>query len=181
VNSSEVMKYLKSLLSLDPYLSDFDDISNNISLANKSLRNTLLTTCNDVFGDISLRKDESARVACSKIIVSLIPDSNEIIRHWISTKSGRYVYEIHFSLFCFLDRAVDVAGGESFAKEIPVLIEKYLFEIHSDTAQANFMAGDLLGDHWIIEEALPILSRLAKEAKYANGRYGGGFMAWVKF
>jgi hypothetical protein len=34
------------------------------------------------------------------------------------------------------------------------------------------MAGDMLGDHWPIEEALPILKRAAARARYAAGREG---------
>jgi hypothetical protein len=34
------------------------------------------------------------------------------------------------------------------------------------------MAGDLLGDHWPLNESLPVLQRLATDARFVAGREG---------
>lgn len=164
-------KSFEEIISLDPYLGCFDDIASRVQQLGQSERNRLLSMCDRVFSDIALRKDEPTRVAAAKVMTALVPDSADSIRRWINTKSGKYIYEVHFPLFCFLDQLPDLPNGREFAGEIPSLIGEYLLETKSETAHAAFMAGDLLGDHWETKEALPILIKVAKQAKYAAGRH----------
>lgn len=168
-----VLSGMQAMLALNPYLASVTDISNKIEhLGGKKDRRYLLSLCEQVFGEISLRKDESSRVAAAKIMVALIPDSIDSIRNWINSKSGKNIYEIHFSLFCFLDQVPVLRNGKEFAREIPPLMEDYLLKIKSKSAYAAFMAGDLLGDHWEVSESLPILIRAAKGARFVAGREG---------
>jgi hypothetical protein len=167
---SQIVTQLSSLLSLDPYHGEFNSILAAIQPLGKEDRNRLLSICEGAFQDVSIRKDESATVACVKVIVALVPDSTNSIKKWINTSSGKYIYEVHFSLFCFLDDVPDLPNGQQFAKEIPLIIENYLMNIKTEAAHAAFMAGDLLGDHWEENEAFPILMKIAKEARYSVGR-----------
>ena len=50
------------------------------------------------------------------------------------------------------------------------LVEAYLMSTNSAVASAAWMAGDLLGDHWDLRQSLPILTRLATQARYVAGR-----------
>jgi hypothetical protein len=161
--ATPIVSHLKSLLSLDPVTSNFEDIA-------KKIRKYLLEICNKAFRNEVTRKNEPTRVACSKVLVALVPDSINAIKYWINRSTGKQIREIHFSLFCFLDDIPDLPGGKAFAEEIPAIIEDYLLKINTETAYAAFMAGDLLGDHWEPDVALPILMKVAKEAKYWVGR-----------
>jgi hypothetical protein len=162
---------MEQILGVDPYLTPFENLVDNILRLGTRQRHNLLSICELTFNDTNVRKDEHSRVAAAKLISGLVPDSAGVIRHWLTEKSGKYVYEIHFSLFCFLDQVPTVPYSKEFAREIPSLIENYLMEVKSDSGSAAFMAGDLLGDHWDTKEAIPILIRAAKGARFAAGRH----------
>lgn len=168
--SPAILTELRRLLSLDPYAVDFNEVADKVLQSNRNERKSLLELCDRSFGNADLRREESTRVACAKIMIALVPDSAESITRWITTTSGKDIYEVHFSLFCFLDQVPDLPQGKEFATRVPSLVERYLMEIKSNTAYAAFMAGDLLGDHWDANESLPVLLRLAKEAPYAAAR-----------
>jgi hypothetical protein len=161
---------LDKILPLNPFLADFNDITKYVDSLDQKNRHKLLLACDGIFSDVNLRKNEDARVGAAKVMAALVPDSVNTIKRWINTTSGKYIYEVHFSLFCFLDEIPYLNGGKEFAREIPSLIEKYLYNIKTDTSLAAFMAGDLLGDHWNITSALPVLKRLARRARYVSGR-----------
>lgn len=166
---------MEVLLSVDPYLTYFEKLAPRFQRLNKSGRRRLLSLCERAFSELDLRKDEPTRVAAAQVIVALVPDSTDAIRRWINTRVGKDIYEVHFSLFCFLDQVPDLPGGGAFATEIPSLIEKYLLEVKSESAHAVWMAGDLLGNHWEMSEALPILVKVAKEARFATGRTSAAY------
>jgi len=168
--TSSVLSEMEGILPFNLHLTEFKKIAYRVQLLERSDRRRLLSLCEMAFTELDLRKDEPTRVAAAKVIVALVPDSVDAIRRWINTKSGKDIYEVHFSLFCFLDDVPDLPGGREFATEIPSLIEKYLLKAKSDSAYAAWMAGDLLGDHWETIEALPILVKAAQEARFVAGR-----------
>jgi hypothetical protein len=170
IESENYLHKLGQYLKLDPNLASIYDISSQVQHYEHHIRENLLAICNSAFNSVSSRKDEITRVACARVMVALVPDSIESIKYWINKITGEYIYEVHFSLFCLLDVVPELPNGKMFAKEIPLIVEKYLMDIKSDTAHAAFIAGDLLGDHWHIAEALPVLIRLAQEARYIAGR-----------
>lgn len=161
---------IDALLSLDPYWASFENIAARVRQLNEDDRGRLLLLCEDTLNKENLRRDDHARISTVKVVVALVPDSVSIIRKWLARNSGAYVYEVHFTLFCFLDNVPTMPNTREFTAEIPILLEEYLRQIMSESAQAAWMAGDLLGDHWRIAEALPILIRVAKEARFAVGR-----------
>ncbi len=165
-----ILKEIQNILSLDPYVGSFDGIHDRVRKLSHNDRRRLLALCDKIFSTTYFRGIESARVAAAKCMVALIPDSVSSIRRWVRTTTERNIREVHFSLFCFLDHVQETTEGGGFAKEIPSLVEKYLLTIKSESAHAAFMAGDLLGDHWNTPEALPVLARLAKQARFAVGR-----------
>jgi len=42
--------------------------------------------------------------------------------------------------------------------------------VKSNAGNAAWMAGDLLGDHWPLEESLPVLLKSAKNSRFIAGR-----------
>ena len=158
------------MLGIDPYLSSFEDITEQIQLLGEKERKRLYTICETCLNNKVLTRDTSTRIAVVKIILNFLPESEAVIRDIIRKKKDRYDYEMHFSLFCYLDDVSSLSVGRNFSREIPLIIEEYLMEIDTDTASAAFMAGDLLGDHWNVAEAFQVLKKVVKEARYSIGR-----------
>ena len=50
------------------------------------------------------------------------------------------------------------------------MAEVYLMNSERNVAQSAYMAGDMLGEHWRVTEALPVLARCAQEGRRAVGR-----------
>jgi len=168
--TSPGLAQMEAMLRLDLDRAYFEKIAPEVQRLKHSDRRRLLSLCERAFSELDLRKDKHTRVAAAKVMIALVPDSADAIRRWINTKTGKDIYEVHFSLFCFLDQVPDLPCAGEFATEIPSLIEKYLLEAKTESALAAWMAGDLLGDHWNMEEALPILVKAAKEARFVAGR-----------
>ena len=168
--SSQIITQLEKLLELEPYLSDVGDIVESIKRLEPSAREKLLQICEQAFQEENFRKHEPTCIACAKVFIALVPESIGSIKKWVKKSSGKSIHEVHFSIFCFLDNILHLPNNQGFAREIPSLVEEYLTNIKSNTARAAFMAGDLLGDHWEMNEALPVLIRIAKKAKYSAGR-----------
>ena len=70
-----------------------------------------------------------------------------------------------------MDLVLYLPRAEEFATEFSSLIEKYILGMKSESASVSYMVGDLLGTHWNTEEALPILVKAAKEARFVAGRH----------
>jgi hypothetical protein len=112
---------------------------------------------------------ESDRVLFARLAVAFAPESDKIIRRALRNFNGRLAYEIHFSLFCFLDQ---LSKARDFAAQVPEVVGKYFQTVPRQTALAAWMAGDLLGDHMSGRQPLSTLSDVAVKAKYAAGRLG---------
>lgn len=163
---------IEAMLSLDPYLTPFEKIAAQAQYLSQNERRQLLSLCIRILEISELRKIEKTRLGAVKVIVALLPDSTRVIRNWIQRKTNKQIYEVHFSLFCFLDHVADLPNARAFADEVPLLIGEYLQHVEVDSARAAWMAGDLLGDHLEVAKTLPILLRVAKGARFSAGRKG---------
>jgi hypothetical protein len=170
--SSFGLDEMSAILRLDLGRAPFDRIAESVQQLDEGNRLHVLELCEAALGDARLRAHEPTRRAAAAVVVALLPASRETICRWVNDRSGIDVYEVHFSLFCFLDQVPRLAGGVELASEVLSLVETYLLEVASEAAQAAWMAGDLLGDHWEEKQALPALIRAAREARYVAGRYG---------
>jgi hypothetical protein len=170
MESNIVLNQIKGFLKTDPYLGNIEDIAKEVHHMKKLDRNQLTLICFSTLNNINFRKSEHLRIACVKILIALVPDSTKFILDLINMQSGKFNYEVHFSLFCYLDEVPYLPNGKEFAKDIPKIIETYLSQTKSDISHAAFMACDLLGEHWDIDESLPVLMRIAKLGKYVAGR-----------
>lgn len=116
--------------------------------------------------------NEGLRIGLAKALVALLPDSYEVISQLLEWRAGVLAYELHFSLFCFLGDNPEVTADPLSRDRMATLVEAYLRTVRVGTAHASGMAGDLLGEHWPVKEAVPRLVRLAANARFVAGRQG---------
>src|SRR5207249_4968415 len=94
---------LSEVLGLDAYTVNFGKLATRITKLSRSARIRLLRLCDQGFRDSVARQREATRVALAKTLIALLPDSFEVIKYWLSKRNELSVFEIHFSLFCYLD------------------------------------------------------------------------------
>ena len=146
-----------------------DELLDKVRTLKKTKREYALSLCKKILKDkkIGLHKNDYIRVAVIGIIVAALSHSAFLIESLINKKTGRNAYEIQFTLFRLL-------GWTPHAeKSCPLMlthVRNYLLTTKYDTAQAAWMAADLLGDHWPLEKTLPVLLEVVKNAKYVAGR-----------
>ena len=168
----EVPKLIGGLLGLNPLDADSIDVAMQArSLGRQDLRR-LVACCDRALCRADVRKHDDTRLGMLEVLVGLLPDSAEVLKRWLGRWSGGYVYEVHFSLFVIIGYIGENCGAESFAKEIPHLVEAYLKDVPRETGFGAWKAGDLLGDHWRLDEAVPVLIRSAQSARFVAGRAG---------
>ena len=156
-------------LKADPYRTEVADLAKAIaphqSVERAQLQRLALRALRP-----GRRDDEVQRVCATKVLAALLPGSQRAIRRLLQLTDGVGAYEVHFSLFCALS---DLELDEVPKGQLLESIGEYLRHVKSETAMAAWMAGDLLGDHWIGDEALTVLLHAAEHACFAAGRCGG--------
>jgi hypothetical protein len=158
------------LVGIDVRSADFDYLRASVVRLSERRKRELVARVRD---RVRFTRDNPAvSPVVAKLMVALLPLSAEDIRRQLNTFRTAGDYQLHFSLFCFLEHAPDLPGGEGFAGQVPSLVSNYLMKVPRDTAQAAWMAGDLLGEHWRSQVALPVLLRCARDARFAPGRAG---------
>lgn len=115
---------------------------------------------------------QDIRVYLIRFLVALFPRSLPLIESLLSQFKCPEDYEIHFTLFCYLDE-VPYFGTASDSAEVLRIMENYLRNVPADTGHASWMAGDMLSDHWEARESLPVLLRTAQKARFISGRSTG--------
>ena len=109
-------------------------------------------------------QDENTRIALIKILLATLPLSFDIIKTLLNNNSSELDFlKSIFQTFCFLDQIQNMALEDSQKKDIVALVELYLLNAEKPTAHAAWMAGDLLGDHWNLQESIPILEKCCKK------------------
>jgi len=172
-SKESVLKRLNRTLRTDCYITPFDIIARRLVRLRPAARRELLVLCDEALACPRLRTRDAVRVASAKVMVALLPDSLKTIESWLKKKEPRSVFEVHFSFFCYLDEVSASSRSDSLRTSVLKLVEGYLRTTRSDAAQAAWMAGDLLGDHWDLSESLSVLLELAGGAQHAAGRTGG--------
>jgi hypothetical protein len=110
------------------------------------------------------------RVRAVKVLVALLPESWAIVQRWLRAGAEPRTHEVLFTLFCFLDDIPSEPRTKALRGTVLKLVEDFLIQVRKDPKLAAWMAGDLLGDHWELQESLPILFRVAKGARFVAGR-----------
>lgn len=132
----------------------------------------LIVLCQQALEDVALGSVLHLRIAAIRLLVLLLPESKYVIENWLQKHSSQYHYEVHYTLFCYLDWSLELPDTDIIAPQIISLTKNYLQNVSQETARASRMAGDMLGDHWKSVDASSILSELAITARYVAGRSG---------
>lgn len=166
------LTHLDTMLGVDVYGGDYGQVLRRVQNLNREERDELRRLCETTLEDARLGGQESIRIPAVRLLVALLPDTLGLLSEWLQRRTNAYCYEVHFTLFCYLDWVSEMPAADTLTQEILARIENYLMTVKSRTASAAWMAGDLLGDHWNVEQALPTLLRTATAARYVAGRYG---------
>jgi hypothetical protein len=116
-------------------------------------------------------RNSRIRVAAVKVLVANIGSEWPRLQGWLMKFDSSSDYELHFTLFCWLDRA-DLPRDARLRSRVLKAVHKYLLAVPSERAQAAWMAGDLLGDHWRTRAAFRVLVDALEKAKCVAGRKG---------
>lgn len=162
----------REIVGMDPFVGTMEQLAEKVSRLDYRGRELLLSILDYSLNDRVCFKDESVRVASAKLLVCQIPQSLDLICKCLEARGDRLDFELHFSLFCFLDWVNRFRHSERTRKVILALVAKYLDTIDRSTAKSAWMAGDLLGDHWPLPSCVPVLTRAARMARFAEGRLG---------
>jgi hypothetical protein len=165
-----VLERLNRAIGTDCHLAPFCIIARRVAPLGPGSRRALLALCDEAITSPRLRAQNAVRVAAAKLLVALLPDSFNRVQSLLAQKRPRSVFEVHFSLFCFLDEVSASSRPVSIKASVLELVRSYLNTTRSDAAQAAWMAGDLLGDHWNLRESLSVLLESAEGAEHAAGR-----------
>ena len=125
----------------------------------------------DSASDLRTLKDEHSRVFLARVLVALVPQSLDAITTFIEImEPAELQCELQFSLFVALSDLPALVPDPETLDRITRIVEEYLFSVRTDSAQAAWMAGDLLGDHWPVDRAFPALVRVARLAEFDGAR-----------
>ena len=159
-----LLKYFKNDLYLDSIIKVYNEVK---KIKNKE---EIVGICKEVLEEKALIQNKKERVVLIKVLISLYPYSIEIIRDLLNTKISKNDYEIHFTLFCYLNFINE--NHLEYKNELKNELINYLINVPQKTAYAAWMLGDMLGAHWDLTESVPILIIAASHAKYLAGRLG---------
>ena len=166
----DLLEQVKSVLSVEVPSVNMDEVLTAIDRVDDADREQLLGVCEEAFRHTWSLRDPMDRIAYARVLVALLPTSLPLVGKWLARRGSAVDYEVHFSLFCYLDWCQELPEASSVGPAILDLVSSYLVTVPADTARAAWMASDLLGDHWPASEAWPVLLDLTRRARYAAGR-----------
>ena len=158
------------LLGVDPRVAYLKDINSAIVRLPKAERIKLLAQIKKLLKSPQMRHSEEQRISAATMLISLLPDSEKTIVRLLKAKGDLWDYELHFSIFCFLDFVWLSQARADFAVQVPQLVEEYLSNLKVEKASAGWMAAHLMEDHWDKKQGLECLRRVVSNGRYASGR-----------
>lgn len=124
-----------------------------------------------IIRNASIPKHEADRVVLAKVLLAMLPESLQLVDQALSLTRGRPAAELQFSVFVFLGDAREMQDHRT-STDLLQIVSRFLHSVSRETGSAAWMAGDALGDHWPLQESLPVLFDAAINAKYRAGREG---------
>ncbi len=161
---------IDGIVGFDILRADYEDVLLKVAALNDGEKAQLLEISRSAIAGIQSRLEVDVRVSAVRAIVALLPLSLDYITELLKKFSGKQDFETHYTLFCYLDWTQRMPNAPGLKHSVLPLLEGYLMMVPRATAWAAWMAFDLLGCHWEMSEALPILLRTARQARYATGR-----------
>lgn len=169
----KVLAYLDSEVGENILHANYSDVLAKVTSLGVEAKASLLAACISALTGPQSSKDDAVRIAAVRGIVALLPLSRGAIADLLNKFQSRDDYEVHFTLFCYLDWAQEMPAAPALTADVLMIAENYLMIVPCETARAVWMAGDMLGGHWNEQEAAPVLMRTSQGAKYSVGRMGG--------
>jgi hypothetical protein len=105
----------------------------------------------------SALKRESDRIRFARVTVGLIPRTLRLLQKLLNERRKDLDYEVHFSLFCYLDDVLTTKALSGFAPVLLQAVIDYLRTADPKKADAVWMGTDLLSDHWLGDEGADAL------------------------
>ena len=170
VEGAKTIAFLNGEIGADILGSEYSRVMTKINQLDVEQKESVLATCIPVLNGVQSRKNDAVRIVAVRVIVALLPTSLAAIADLLSRYQNKHHYEVHFTLFCYLDWAQEMPDASSLTKDVLLLVENYLMTVPRKTARAAWMAGNMLGEHWNEQETAPLLMRTAQGAKYSVGR-----------
>lgn len=167
---SKVIAFLNAKVGEDILRADYSRLIAKVNPLDAEKKAALLAICVSALSGPKYRENEAASIAAVRVIVALLPLSLGAIADLLNRRLNWHQYEVHFTLFVYLDAAQEMPDVPFLTKDVLLLVENYLMTVPRKTALAAWMAGDMLGEHWNEQEAVPLLMRTAQGAKYSVGR-----------
>ena len=153
----ENLDELKHLLSVD----DFEACSYK-ALRSKTQRLIFkdlefLARCENSLAEYDEVAEFEFRKPLIDILIAMLPETEDAIHRCLTRSVDTLDSDVQFTLFCFLDEVPHLAEGAQSSKSILGFVTEYLMNVRTNRASAAWMAGDLLGHHWELDESFPIL------------------------
>ncbi len=167
---SKVIAFLNAEVGEDILRAEYSRLIAKVNPLDAEKKAALLAVCVSALSGSQSRGNDAVRIAAARVIVALLPLSLGAIADLLNKRLNKHQYEVHFTLFCYLDWAQEMPDASSLTQDVLRLVEKYLMTVPRKTARAAWMAGDMLGEHWNEQEAMPLLVKAAQGAKYSVGR-----------
>ncbi len=167
---AEVIAFLAGKIGEDIVGANYSEIIAKVSQLDSRGQEDILATCIAALGSERGKQNKITRIAAVRAIVALLPLSLEPIAAFLCRHTSKHDYEVHFTLFCYLDWAQEMPDAPILTKEVLQLVENYVMTVSRPTARAAWMAADMLGSHWHEQEAALLLIKTAKKASFVVGR-----------
>ncbi len=166
----EVIVFLNAEVGEDILGAEYSRIIARVNSLDAEKKAALLAVCVAALSGPQHDENGDARIVAVRVIVALLPLSLGAIADLLNRYLDRHQYEVHFTLFCYLDWVQEMPNASSLTQDVLRLVESYIMTVPRKTARAAWMAGDMLGEHWNEQEAMPLLVMAAQEAKHSVGR-----------
>ncbi len=171
--SSKIIAFLNAEVGEDILKAEYSRVMAKVHQLAVERKVAVLAVCLSALSGPQSRGNEAARIAAVRAIVALLPLSLGPIADLLNRCRNKHHYGVHFTLFCYLDWAQEIPDAPSLTEDVLMLMENYFMTVPRATARAVWMAGDMLGEHWNEQEAVPLLVKAAQGARYSVGRLGG--------
>lgn len=142
--------------SIDEYLPRNASVPDVARWASKAQPEDARTVVKALTSTVRTRRtslrEEADRVRFARVVVGLIPATLGLIKELLNHRRTELDYEIHFTLFCYLDDVLSIKALSGFSPVLLRSVVDYLRAADSGKARAAWMATDLLSDHWSGDE-----------------------------
>lgn len=144
-------------------------LRDRIATISPNERDKLLLALLEAVQDPSSLSTESERVFVARLVAASVPFTFSVLESALQYAVEDNGAEFQFSVFVALTDIHEVATAAQIARVL-YCVQSFLSDVAVDRQQEAWMAGDLLGDHWRVDESLPALLLLATKARYPAGR-----------